>query len=981
VYSILQLLREKIAGFLDWVLWRRQPGGRSGSRRAPKAPSGDKPITKAPTPPAGAGSSWMDAPTSRVGKPSTGLRAQDLHADAPPALTENGAPPTSATETSGQGKEPRLGRTTTDPPAHAVVGQSVLPDRQIVVAALAEAASERMLTVGPEPSSAAIETVLGDPREAPSQNLSDANEGESGSVAVAMAPAAKEGQHTAGTLAIASLMLPRGGTYLSAESIELRAEDGSAESESALRGHTASAAQVELDSVAGSARYSGDELSTCVEAITESEESAHGLTGENTLGPSTDVTLSERSIRSDASVAQTSKGIHAGAFEGEPERPPVVSAPPLDETDYLLWNRALARHCLLGEGGEEEAFLTITPTILAAALAAVQPGRQLPEDAESSFVDAVAQVYHSRVLGRRHKLAVLGRCGADGLPDCIAFLAGSVLAAYRMQTDEEAAATAYYLRLSEILKCEVVAGRPRGFDPDEFEALWRFLDRWLREEKGRRLAMPGPAVGLRRFIALPLTHVPLRRVDIERLPDFFAWSGYGPGARIQRQKLEQDLSRWSLGRFVFTNAGMAALADERRTSVIAQIAHELESWDGSHTDSLGRRSARVEILLDIVQRRPELSYLPRRPAAFPAVFDHGVHTFEASDEGWYNPLPLRPEDGRDLAEGFAWEVASGPLRLTLRRPGASVIAMPASHEYTGFLSQRALKSGAPGAVLCREALAIAAAEYLSAISQRRCTPFNHPSVPDGWRLFTGIRPLLRIDALPSGLESLAVESAVDLIPVGGLRLGGRWAWVAGAPPLLIAAGLLPGDRVTIDGEPVSVADDGVLAADGRLASPGTHIVEVGEMSRRIEIVEPEVRNAFLPFRLGTAVAVPPGRWVLVGSTPGELAYPVCRSRGGVVAFCVFTPAWAIAAGAGPGATVLWLDAKRRSPGRVERFSPHGLAGRNLGVWASTIYNAAVRRPRLISLYGDEPGVEIRNAWAAFSRSARDIKRRFRKARR
>ena len=464
------------------------------------------------------------------------------------------------------------------------------------------------------------------------------------------------------------------------------------------------------------------------------------------------------------------------------------TASAIEDADYRIWNRALATHCLLVGDSDEAVYLTITPMILAAALCEVLPGRLLPEDAEAAFLRSVTDVYHGKVLRARQKLRVLRRCGPDGLPDCIAFLAASVLAAYQMRSDEETAATAYYSRLADILKCDLAGGHPRGFDPDEFEALWRFLEAWLLTEKNRRLALPGPGVGIRRFVALPLTHVPLRRVDIERLPEFFVWVGYEPGANITRSRLDQDLMRWSLGRIPFTNAGMATLQDERRSAVLAQIAHELDSWDGSQTDSLGRRTSRVEILLDVVHRRPELSYLPRRPAAFPRIFDDGVHAFEASDEGWYDPVPLQSEDGRDLADGFEWQVGTGRLRLVLRRAGASAIALPASHEYTGYMSHKALRLGAPGAALCEETLADSAAEYLSTISQQRCVSFNHPGLPEGWRLFTGIKPQRRGETPPAGLEALAVEAAVDLIPTGGLRLGSRWAWLNGAPPGLLVAG-------------------------------------------------------------------------------------------------------------------------------------------------------------------------------------------------
>lgn len=662
-------------------------------------------------------------------------------------------------------------------------------------------------------------------------------------------------------------------------------------------------------------------------------------------------------------------------------RAAVVSAPPLDNVDYLLWNRALAKHCLLGDEVDEVLYLTVTPTILAAALSEAQPGRLLPEDAEAAFVASVGAIYRGRVLEHRQRLQILRRCGADGLPECVAFLAATVLAAYKMRSDEESAATAYYSRLAELLACDVVGGHPRGFDPEEFEALWHFLNAWLVAERGKRMALPGPDVGLRRFVALPLTHVPLRRVDIERLPEFFAWAGYEPGARIARTMLDQDLVSWSLGRTPFTSAGMAALRDERRPAVLAQITHELESWDGAHTDSLGRRSGRVEILLDIILRRPELSYLPRRPAAFPQLFDDGLHAFEASDEGWYDPAPLGREDGQALSDGFEWQVRVGRQRLVLHRPGARVIALPASHEYTGYVSRRTLQLGAPAAALCREVLARPASEYLSEICRQRCVAVDYPGLPDGWRLFTGIKPQQKGAPPPAGLEALTVEASIEIVPTGGLRIGGRWAWVLGAPPRFMITGLDVGETVTIDDQPVPVAEDGTLAGNGVLTRPGTHIIQAGGLRRRVEIAEPQLRGqAWRPPSPRMVLALPRGSWTLVGAAPGEVANPVLRSPTGAVASCAFTAAWAIEAGAGPGARVLCLSIPAPPPRHVARRAPHGPSRGRLA-WASAIYNAVIRRPRMAALDGASCSPDDCSVWAEYARVARDIKRQCRRARR
>jgi hypothetical protein len=466
--------------------------------------------------------------------------------------------------------------------------------------------------------------------------------------------------------------------------------------------------------------------------------------------------------------------------------------------EYALWNRAIVFHCLNMYATEsEEIYLTITPRVLAGALAEVADLLLPPEEASTRFVDAVSAMYSRRVLPHARKLEVLRRCGPDGLPECVAFLALSVLAAYKMHTEEGVAATAYYKRLEELLRCGLSAGLPRGFDGDDFEGLWFFLRAWFLREHRRQLAMPGPEAGVRRFVALPLTHVPLRQVDIERLPDFFDWVGYEPGERVPIEKVSVDLIHWARARGGFTVSGMDALADDRRAAVLAQIAHELECWDGSHTDSHGRRMASVEVFLYWERRLPVLAYLPRRPAVFPTTFNDGAHIFDAGEEGWYEPFPIGVDGGAELRAGFAWEATADSIRVVLRRTGGDAIAMAPS-EFDGPVSRNGLLLGTPGAVLCGDSVVERVKQYLESVTGKRCSPVNAPNLPAGWKLITGVNPIRRLQP-PDGLGMLDVAANVEIIPNGGLRLGRRWAWLAEAPPTFVVGGLQSTEPIMIDG--------------------------------------------------------------------------------------------------------------------------------------------------------------------------------------
>ena len=667
----------------------------------------------------------------------------------------------------------------------------------------------------------------------------------------------------------------------------------------------------------------------------------------------------------------------------EASRPFVGAVAGRSSPEYALWNKVIVLNSLQMYASGDEVYLTITPRILAGALAEVEGVFLSPEDASTRFVNSASAMYGSRVLPHREKLQILRRCGEDGLPECAGFLALCVLAAYRMRTEEGLAATAYYRRLEELLGCGMSGGMPRGFEGDDFEALWLFLRSWLEREHGRRLAMPRADVGLRRFVAFPLTHVPLRQVDIERLPDFFDWAGYEPGERIASDRMSATLAQWTRARGGFTGAGLDALGDDRRAAVLAQIAHELECWDGSLTDASGRHTASVEIFLHWERRVPVLSYLPRRPAGFPTTFDDGQHVLDAGQEGWYEPLPVGVADGSELRDGFSWQSEADSICFVLRRMGADVIALAPS-EFDGPVSHGSLVFGLPGAVLCTEAVANRVVQYLESVTGRDCAPVNAPAVPTGWRLIIGVNPIRRVRP-PEGLEVLDAAANVEIIPRGGLRLGRRWAWLNSAPPTLIASGAQETEPVLIDEDPVEVDQEGIVQDGGRLTRPGVHVVQVGRVRRRLEILVPElpvgVRHGDdRDGQAWRAVALPAGFWTILGARPGDVAHATSGRWGhGSLASCAFEPVWAVSFGGGPGATVRLLSDPVIPPVALGRRPSLEALGR-ARAWADAVYGAQIRRPTFSSGAAATHSRVLLD-WIPYVNAAREIKRALRVGRR
>lgn len=646
---------------------------------------------------------------------------------------------------------------------------------------------------------------------------------------------------------------------------------------------------------------------------------------------------------------------------------------------YLRWNRALAEHCLLNPPEQSgPVYLSVTPRILSATLEAEEGEVLSPEVAAQDLASAASSAYQHCILREPDKLWALAALGPDGLPHSVAFLALSVLAAYDMHFDEEAGPNAYYHRLASLLGCELQGGHPHGFDPVDFGHLWDHLSSWLEHRSGRALTVPGPDPGIRRYVAYPLGHVPLRQVDIEKLPDFFVWAGFEPGDKASPGVIGDALQRWASARGLVSRTGESALADERRPAVESQLSLELDAWDGAGTDRFGRRTGAVHIHLDFRHGQPQLFFLPRRPSAFPATFDAGFHAFEAEEEGWYDPLPIAPEDGPTLQRGFEWTCSLPRGQVSLHRAPSSAIALRPA-DFTGFLSQRGLPLGVKSAVLCTASLEASAEEFLSAVTGVRCSALDHPAVPFGWRLFSGILAK-KSTPPPPGLEVLAVDSTATVTLRGGLRLGRRAAWLAGAPPTILVSG--PKElAVTIDGRPAT-GDQWGLDSAGQLGV-GPHIVGVGRVRRRLEVVEPEGKwdacaaLAAQDEATRIVLALPPGAWVVIGARPDQVARAGTAEVPALLT-ASFAPMWAVSMGGRRTARVLCLNEHAIAPDTLDFRRRRPRPGSAAAVWACAVYDAHIRRARL-GLLSDGTAVdELQAAWFSYWLAARGLKRDWRR---
>ncbi|MGO9930427.1 MAG: hypothetical protein ACLPV8_01215 [Steroidobacteraceae bacterium] len=649
------------------------------------------------------------------------------------------------------------------------------------------------------------------------------------------------------------------------------------------------------------------------------------------------------------------------------------------EDRYVLWNYMLAEHCLLADSCEGTVLLTVTPRILTISLDEAGGGMWSPSEAEADFIATVAAVYRKRVLGSSERLRALKSTAAGDVPFCIGFLALSVLAAFHMRTDDEYTGRAFYPRLAEMLGCGLMRSQPIGFDGEAFLELWAELSGWLKKNYNRELAAPD-AAGIRKYVAYPFAHVPLREVDMERLPQFFDAYGYEPGGRAPLDRLAYDLYEASGPWRYLTESGQSALEDQyRRPLVVRQVAQELDRWDGCRTDSSGARTATIELWMDIRRRRAQLYLLARRPTGFPELIEEGELVFASSQDGWYEPVPLSRDDGTLLEHGVRIGTRSDGGRYYLQRRQAQVVPLTPSEAYTGFVSDRVLRADTDCVVLCTESLVDDVAQYLEALSGRRASPRRDDTIPTGWCLFTDVRAANECSP-PPGMENLGVESSLALIPEGGLRLGRRWRWLESAPARLTVLGSHHGLSAKIDGRQIELDDSGRMNND-LLRSAGQHVIEIGNRLRqRVSVLQGVVSPSCKPWRNGDeescTIPVPPGEWILLGLSPGQRETVIAPAEGALIRR-TFPVQWAVHVGGGRGAMALHihhgnaaLAGAQTGAGPRQLVRAHAPSATG---WADTIYQTGIRRPRFLCMNGCAHE-QLKTEWCQLMEAARLIKR-------
>ena len=656
--------------------------------------------------------------------------------------------------------------------------------------------------------------------------------------------------------------------------------------------------------------------------------------------------------------------------------------------DYRKWNRALSSFFLLNCKPGATACLTITPKLLAAAWQKAEGALLTPDEASTSFSNAVGSLYRRQVLVRPQSLKILKCSSPDHMPLCTAVLGLAVLAAYTMRTEGGYSANAYYARLADLLVSHHESTDSLPLDQDEYYALWAYVRHWLQQRNGATFPLPSREDSARFYVNLALFHAPLRQVDIERLPRFFISAKYGPGEKPPIHELDAALRHWCTGRTRFTEAGSAALNDDRQPAVLAQIAHELETWDGTGQDEQGQTNANIDLHLAFPNRQPTLAYAARCPPGFPLSFNAPPRLLTSSEGGWYEPVQVPTTDGPSLTDGFTWQCESRGTAFALRRPAAKAIAFALQEQQgSALVSQNGLPIRSKSAAMCRDSLAPVAAQYLTALCGRQCTGCKPPNFPEGWTLFVGLNITNTGVPIPEHLEALSPDPAIQILCVGGLKAEG--GYLKDAPPQICINGT--SNDITLNDQPAMVDESGFIQNTASLLTLGPNKISTGNRNRIIALVDsdlaprlavyPNTSSAKKTFE--TVIATPTGAWHTLGPSIGDVGEPIQVRPEGNILLCKFQPLWAICCESRIRPKIVLLHDNPPPPEKLSRQNLQRLKSQKkfrkyAARWVSTIRFANHPLARIVCADGTEAPQDVRELWASYKKAAREAARHLRK---
>ena len=434
-------------------------------------------------------------------------------------------------------------------------------------------------------------------------------------------------------------------------------------------------------------------------------------------------------------------------------------------------------------------------------------------------------------------------------PPQVAFLALTVLAASRMESSVSASHTNYYLRLNELLFDKSNQGIPKGIKRQDFETLWKHLQKSASDWYDVELYLTEGSLS-RRYVWYPISQCLISKQDRRAVYRFFYLNDLTPFSNLTDPQLEAQLRYWCM-----LSTGSAKIKrylsnESYKRSILSQIKSLLKHWDGEippdaapAAKSYTSASINVEFRFNPFGKIEVRYWFPRRGRNEIDCKTNsiGIKRLQTSgSEKWFQPIIDR--------EGTFWgtlnalqvqTVEAKPIIYTLGCSDIWIFRRDSERD-DSWLSQRNMQLYEEHLVVFQEELT---EQVLDCLNQTCVMGDEEPNfIYDGW-LYLRAKPTKLLAFSKQDLWRLSVVYSKQIRFIGGLSAQGQHghrAYLNICLPNVFVPDLgLPGEvPLRVGSQELSVGKDRLVMLDGAL-DPGVHKISYGGKTNDLRVITPK----------------------------------------------------------------------------------------------------------------------------------------------
>ena len=517
--------------------------------------------------------------------------------------------------------------------------------------------------------------------------------------------------------------------------------------------------------------------------------------------------------------------------------------------DYEQWNQAIISYFFEECESGEIVFLQTNDETLAEIAA---PFNFSAQDAAESLIKAVRNEVVK--TGDRVNLWSIDPTNRwisfqGQEPPQVAFLALTVLAASRMESSVSVSQTNYYLRLNELLFGKSNQGIPKGIKRQDFEKLWKHLQKSVSDLYDVELYLTEGSLS-RRYVWYPISQCLISKQERRAVYGFFHLNDLTPFSNLTDPQLETQLRYWCMSSTGSAKIKRYLSNESYKRSILSQVKSLLKHWDGEippeaapAAKSYTTASINVELRFNPFGKVEVRYWFPRRGRneIDCKINSFGIKCLQTSDsEKWFRPIIDK--------EGTFWGLLNSPqlqtdeIKPVIYTLGCSNIWVfrKDPERDDGWLSQRNMQLYEDHLIVFRKWLVnqvIACVEQTCELEAETLSP-----IYDDWLCLRGT-PTKPLPISNSELWRLSVDSSKRIRFIGGLSVQdqhGHRAFLNICLPTVFVPdlGLSSEVPLKVGSQELSVGKDRLVMLDGILG-PGVHKISYGSKTSDLRVIAPE----------------------------------------------------------------------------------------------------------------------------------------------